>query len=351
MTRAALLSLCLAVLASPATAVSPSSGCGHSLESGIHTMTYEGAERSYRLHVPSGYRQDTPLPVLLAFHGWGGNENDFLDEATVRSATDRHGYIVVAPRGIGSGGADRSNNSWTFSGSATGLDGDGLNDSVPGDTAAICDTASTPDYSYPSCKNSTPPAAANTCSWTHCEGDDVAFSLALLKHITSSLCADTDRVFATGGSNGGMFVWELGQNPQSAPAFRAIAPVIGLPHRGFSAAPGRARPLPVLLVTGTLDTTVPPGPWENPGFTTTSNGSDRYFYTGATAITRVWARANGCTLTTAAAFDDGIAETDCRSYCSGASGWPKVLDCRAKMGHDYGLPWSWNLILEFFDRM
>jgi hypothetical protein len=27
-----------------------------------------------------------------------------------------------------------------------------------------------------------------------------------------------------------------------------------------------------------------------------------------------------------------------------------VLDCRASMGHDYGLPWSWNLVLEFFNR-
>lgn len=353
MTRIA--SLCLIVLAAIAPAMRahaalPSSGCGKSLPGGSYTLLHEGVVRHYRLHIPQGYRADLPSPLIVAFHGWSGNENEFLGNASVRAASDSHGYIVVAPRGLGAGAPDRANNAWTFSGSATGLDGDGLNPAVNGDTDAICDPRSTPDYRYPSCTRAARPVAANTCSWTHCRADDVAFTRALVARIKRSLCVDTTRVFATGGSNGGMFVWELGQNAKSARLFRAIAPVIGLPHRGYLAPPGRSRPLPVLLITGTRDTTVPPGPWENPGFTTTSNGDDRYFYTGATAITRVWGQANGCGLGTAVPFDDGVPATDCRTYCSGFSGWPRVLDCRADMGHDYGLSWSWNLILGFFDR-
>jgi hypothetical protein len=96
---------------------------------------------------------------------------------------------------------------------------------------------------------------------------------------------------------------------------------------------------------------VPPGAWEDPSYTTTSNGSDRYYYTGATAITRSWAAALGCDITKPAkSFDDGSRITDCRSYCPGnASDWPKVLDCRANMGHTYNLSWAWPLIVGFFD--
>lgn len=82
-----------------------------------------------------------------------------------------------------------------------------------------------------------------------------------------------------------MFTWELGQNAASAPTFRAIAPLIGLPHRGYLENPGKAGNMPILLITGTHDTTVPPGPWESTRHTTTSDGN-AYFYTSATAIIR-----------------------------------------------------------------
>jgi len=58
----------------------------------------------------------------------------------------------------------------------------------------------------------------------------VAFTLALIREVESKLCVDTARIFAAGGSNGGMFTWELGQNPASAATFKAIASLIGLPR-------------------------------------------------------------------------------------------------------------------------
>jgi hypothetical protein len=90
-----------------------------------------------------------------------------------------------------------------------------------------------------------------------------------------------------------MFTWELGQNPASASIFRAIASLIGLPHRGYLEAPGRAGGLPVVLITGTHDTTVPPGAWENTRYTTSTDGG-AYFYTRASAIVRSWGTANNC---------------------------------------------------------
>ena len=54
----------------------------------------------------------------------------------------------------------------------------------------------------------------------------------------------------------------LGQSEQTAIKFRAIAPVVGLPHRGYLSSQGKQDEMPVLCITGKKDTTVPPGMWE-----------------------------------------------------------------------------------------
>lgn len=329
-------------------AASRSTGCDKiGLSSGTYTMEHGGIVRTFRVYVPAGYNKTNPSPMVAIFHGWCGNENEFLSSKTVTSLANQRGYILIAPRGLGSGNPDNSCNSWSFSGSTTGLDGDGRNPSVPGDTDAICDPSITPDYSYPSCEH----VKSNTCAWTQCRADDVDFTVALVEHVKSNLCVDADNVFAAGGSNGGMFVWELGKDPRSAPTFRGIAALIGLPHRAYLDAQGKAGDMPAIVITGTRDNVVPPGAWDDPSYTTTSNGNDRYYYTGATAITKSWAEKHLCNVSgKAVSFDDGYPQTDCRTYCSADLGWPRVLDCRAKMGHSYGLSWSWKLIMDFFDN-
>lgn len=320
-------------------AATPSIGCGEAgLSSGIYEMNDQGITRIFRVHVPKGYDRDTPTPLVTIFHGWGGDENEFIGSKIVSSEANKHGYILVAPRGLGSGYPDDSYNSWSFSGSTTGLDGN---------AEPICDFSITPDYSYPSCDT----VKDNSCSWTQCQANDVDFVVALIEKVKASLCIDADRVFATGGSNGGMFTWELAQNWTSAWEFRAIAPLIGLPHRAYLEAQGKNGDLPTLVITGTKDQVVPPGDWEDPSFTTTSNGSDRYYYTGATAITRSWAdQHDGCDSSVpATSFNTGYRKPVCRTYCPNDSNWPRILDCRAKMGHTYSFQWSWKLIMDFFD--
>lgn len=325
--------------------VQETNGCGAPVpRSGLYTIAHGGIVRSYGLKVPSGYDTNRPSRLVLVFHGWGGDESEFLDDPTVVGESSRRGYLVVAPRGIGSGPPDHANNSWTFRGSAAGA-------IVNGKTITpICDGSVTPDYTYPSCRHG---RALNTCSWTQCQDDDDDFVRALIQHLEATLCIDTQHVFAAGGSNGGMFTWELGANPKMASLFRAIAPIIGLPHRGDLRPPGRRGGLPVILITGLSDNVVPPGNWDETGYTTTSNDHDRFYYTGATAIVRVWSMAAGCTVDRREkSFDTGVSAADCRSYCGAAPGtWPRVLDCRAPMGHDYQLGWAWKLVLDFFDSL
>lgn len=326
----------------PALAATP--GCGSPVpKSGTYTIMHAGIARSYELVMPAAYDTDRPARVVLVFHGWGGEESEFTRDPTVLAESNRRGYVLVAPRGLGSGPPDRRNNSWTFRGSASGIIEEGAA------RAPICDTSITPDYTYPSCRQR---RALNTCSWTQCQDDDVEFVRALLEHLDATLCVDTGHVFAAGGSNGGMFTWELAADPRTASSLRAIGSIIGLPHRGDLRAAAVRGGLPALLITGMSDTVVPPGEWNDERYTTSSDDHDRFYYTGATAIVKRWSMAAGCPARgRERPVDIGEPQADCRSYCpTSGDGWPRVLDCRARMGHDYQLRWSWKLIMDFFDR-
>jgi poly(3-hydroxybutyrate) depolymerase len=324
----------------------PSSQPWHS---GIHTISHSGFTRRFRLHLPDASANPESRPLIFAFHGWGGDEHEFLGSLEVQRALAGKNYIVIAPVGLGPEEAGEYRSSWSFRGSATGFDGDGLNPSVEGDTALICDPASTPDYTYPSCGRQ----GAKHCGWTHCLADDIDFVVALLQAAKRHLTFDAHRVFAVGGSNGGMLIWDLAVNPKSAPHFRAFASLIGLPHRGYDQAPSQDLAKPMLLITGGRDTAVPPGPWGDHQFTTTQNG-ESYFYTSASAITASWAAALGCdTSAPESMIDFGQEVLECRSWqrCQRSIDGPVILDCRAsQMGHDYQLALTWPLILQFFEQ-
>lgn len=317
--------------------------------SGTYSMSPAGFTRRFRVHVPAGYDPSVHTPLIVAFHGWGGNEDEFLDNSAVRSNLDQTGFITVAPVGLGPGEPDFNYASWSFSGSTTGLDGDGINSLVAGDTLEICDASATPTYTYGSCSG----VAANTCSWTHCLDNDIEFALDLVEEVSSNLCIDPDRVFAVGGSNGGTFTWDLVRDSAGAEVFAGTASLIGLPHRGYLEPPAGSSGKPALLITGTNDRTVPPGAWGDEQFTTTTDG-DVFYYASATSITKVWAEAAGCDVTSSATpFDFGVDGLECRAWsgCAADSEWPPVLDCRRAMGHVYGLSWSWPLITDFFSRV
>ena len=320
-----------------------------SWSSGTRTIDHYGVERQFRVHVPTSYKNNESSPLIIGFHGWGGDQNEFLDNETVQSELNEHNYIMISPLGLGSQEPGNFYSSWSFSGSTTGLDGDGINSAVPNDSNAICNASVTPDYTYPSCQS----VAENSCSWTHCLDDDISFVARLVAEAKENLCIDNDHIFATGGSNGGMFVWELGQDDRTAQTFRAIAPIIGLPHRGYLKKPKSTNGLPAILITGMGDTTVPPGDWNDKSFTTTSNGEE-YYYTGASAIAESWGDALACDISNPPTLvDQNIASAlECRGWplCEGGNTFPPILDCRgSEMGHTYNLTQSWPLIMHFFN--
>jgi poly(3-hydroxybutyrate) depolymerase len=53
----------------------------------------------YHLYVPTGYTGRNPLPLVVALHGRGGNEDVFFRLETLRTLAEERRYLVVAPLG------------------------------------------------------------------------------------------------------------------------------------------------------------------------------------------------------------------------------------------------------------
>lgn len=84
------------------------------------------------------------------------------------------------------------------------------------------------------------------------DADDIAYFDALIERLTGEHGADPERIFMTGGSNGGMmtFVYAVARAERLA----AIAPVVASMFT-FDQRP--AVPLPILMINGELDEEVP----------------------------------------------------------------------------------------------
>src|SRR4029077_2339453 len=63
------------------------------------TLDFRGQERSYLVHSPP--RPRSPAPVILSFHGGGGNAPAQQEYSRLDAVADREGFIVVYPNGTG----------------------------------------------------------------------------------------------------------------------------------------------------------------------------------------------------------------------------------------------------------
>jgi len=147
------------------------------------------------LHVPR--HPHVPLPLVLAFHGAGGNGPDFAKESGLSATADKYGFAVLYPT------ASSSSHFWSLN-------------------AAM-------------------------------KPDDVAAVAALLPRAEAKACADTTRIYATGVSNGGGFTARIGC--ALAGTIAAIAPVAG-GYKALDPCPSR-RHVSVLEIHGTKDQIVP----------------------------------------------------------------------------------------------
>lgn len=146
------------------------------------SMTYQGHQRSYRLHVPASYLPSVPAALVLSLHGGGGHMDYQANDAYYGqiSKSEQAGFIAVFPNGYSR---------------------------LPSGKLATWN-------------------AGNCCGGARDAGiDDVGFIRALLERLHTQLNIDRKRIFANGMSNGGMMAYRLAC--EAPDLFRAIASVAG----------------------------------------------------------------------------------------------------------------------------
>lgn len=217
-------------------------GSEAALDAGDHefTITHGGLRRSYLVHVPPVANAGRPLPLVVNFHGGGGNAKVQKAYSRMDEAADRDGYIAVYPNGTG------------------GIGGRFLT----WNAGACCG-----------------PAAANRV-------DDVGFSLALLDDLARRIPLDRARTYATGLSNGSMMAYRLGaEAPGHIAAVAGVAGAMTLP--GF----GPGRPVPVMHIHSVDDPRALYGGGLGPAFPFTDT---RVLHQSVDAMLALWIARNGC---------------------------------------------------------
>jgi predicted peptidase len=153
-----------------------------------------GAEMPYRLYVPRTYDAGTKTPLVVALHGYGGDQNYFFAAlAELPDLLEQHRFILAAPMGYSAGG-------WY----GAPLD-------IPGNR--------------PRSGGQPPPVTQSVEEMKrerYLSETDVMNVLALVTHEYN---VDPDRTFLMGHSMGGMGTYVLGQ--KYAEQWAAIAVMSG----------------------------------------------------------------------------------------------------------------------------
>jgi polyhydroxybutyrate depolymerase len=217
-----------------------------------NTLILDGGGRTYNVHIPAGLDLSKPAPLVFAFHGGGQSISQFEGFVHMIPKSDSAGFILVEAEGT---------------------------ISLPGLTPGTLDVWN----------------AGNCCELAaqiNTNVDDVGFVRAMIDTITSQVCVDPKRIFATGFSNGGMLSHRLAC--ELSDKIAAIASVSGgigdvdldkmPPQTLFNCKPGR--PVPVMHIHGTQDACYPfDGGWGPLSLVT---------FVSAPTTVQEWVTRNGC---------------------------------------------------------
>lgn len=198
-----------------------------------NSIVVDGHRRTFLIKVPPSYDPKTPVPLLLVFHGRGGNGQRIADVTQFDRLPRPEGTIVVYPDGYA--------NSWA----------DGRGDSKA-EQAGI---------------------------------DDVAFVKALIDHLAKSFNIDERAIFAAGFSNGAIFSQRLAC--ELSERVTAIAAVVGPITPSVAS---RCHPKKRISVLGIYGTKDPLNPWEGGDIMKGGRGP----ILSVQATIDLWGRLNGC---------------------------------------------------------
>eukprot|EP00937_MAST-01D_sp_MAST-1D-sp2_P004880 g4880.t1 len=241
----------LLALTSAVLCASAASKCVPKYVAGTHSVDIDvgGVQRRFLLLVPDGVDVAAGLPAVVSIHGYSSNPYYYgLLAGHARYNNDQY-YNETDPTAEGSFEYLQSGYKWLFAlpfGTATQASPSCCPSSA---TQAECESGRLLDKANPCAFN-----AGSCCGTAPARGvDDVGFARALAAFLTTSMCANTDQLFAMGFSNGGMMTNRIGC--ELADTFRAIAPFDGPIKTGGGGfekcAP--ARPMSVVQFCGAAD--------------------------------------------------------------------------------------------------
>jgi polyhydroxybutyrate depolymerase len=183
------------------------------------TIKVGGMDRYYLVHVPPRYNKSQPTPVVLNFHGGGGNPKAQRKSSQMDLTSDRAGFIAVYPQGTQSTASPKR-----FLRKRSRLKRKGFTWN-----------------------------AGTCCGWAQSNNiDDVGFTASLLDDLARQFNIDPKRVYATGYSNGAIMCYRLACELPDRIA--AIAPVSG-PMEMPNCNP--SRPVSIIHFHGTKDQFAP----------------------------------------------------------------------------------------------
>ena len=215
---------------------------GAALKPGDHefALTHNALKRSYLVHMPPQSSGHASLPVVINFHGGGGNARTQKWYSRMDKAADREGYIAVYPNG--SGGLGERLLTWN-AGTCCGM------------------------------------AAVNRV-------DDVGFVLMLLDDLARKASIDRTRVYAMGLSNGSMMAYRL-----AAEASERIAAVAGVAGAMTLSSFAPKLPVPVMHIHSVDDQRALYDGGLGPAF---PMASTRVFHASVSSMIRMWLAHNHC---------------------------------------------------------
>lgn len=196
------------------------------------SVEHDGRERGYVIHVPPGLAGESPVPLVVDFHGFGSSGEGQMRTSGFRELADRHGFVAVYPDGVGG--------SWHVNGCC-------------GQAAEL-------------------------------QLDEVGAVRALVADVTRQVCVDERRIYASGISQGGGMAHHVAC--LAADLFAAVAPVSS-DLRTEPCDP--TRPISQMSFRGTADglSAYEGGPVGPPG--------GQYQSIGARETLEAWRLIDGCT--------------------------------------------------------
>jgi polyhydroxybutyrate depolymerase len=140
------------------------------------SLDVSGTARTYYVQLPSNYSSSKQYPLIFQFHPWGGSADQALTMYGLNKSSGIPDAIYVTPQGLQAG--------------------------------------------------------SNGAGWANTNGQDIAFTKAMIADVQGKYCVDNARIFSTGFSYGGMMSFAVACEMSNV--FRAIAPMSGSLYSDFN---------------------------------------------------------------------------------------------------------------------